>query len=135
ILVAAFNIISSMIMLVKDKNKNIALLRTMGMQKASIMRIFLICGSSIGFVGTLLGFVLGVLFSLNINAIKHFLEGISGATLFNPTIYFLSTLPSKVMFSDVVMIVGMSFAISFLATLYPAYRASKADPAEILRYE
>jgi lipoprotein-releasing system permease protein len=135
ILVAAFNIISSMIMLVKDKNKNIALLRTMGMEKASILRIFLICGSSIGFVGTFFGFVIGVLFSTNINAIKHFLEGLTGANLFNPAIYFLSTLPAKVFVSDVVLIVSMSLIISFLATLYPAYKASKADPAEILRYE
>ncbi len=135
ILVAAFNIISSMIMLVKDKNKNIALLRTMGMDKASVMRIFLICGSSIGFVGTFFGFVIGVLFSANINAIKKGLESLTDTTLFNPTIYFLSTLPAKVFVSDVVLIVGMSLVISFLATLYPAYKASKADPAEILRYE
>ena len=135
ILVAAFNIISSMIMLVKYKNKNIALLRTMGMEKGAVLRIFLICGSSIGFVGTAFGFIIGVLFSANINAIKHGLERLTGADLFNPAIYFLSTLPSKVFVSDVVLIVGMSLVISFLATLYPAYKASKADPAEILRYE
>lgn len=135
ILVAAFNIISSMIMLVKDKNKNIALLRTMGMERGAILRIFLICGSSIGFVGTMFGFIIGVLFSANINAIKRGLESLTGADLFNPAIYFLSTLPSKVFVSDVVLIVGMSLVISFLATLYPAYKASKADPAEILRYE
>ncbi len=135
ILVAAFNIISSMIMLVKDKNKNIALLRTMGMEKGAVLRIFLICGSSIGFVGTMFGFIIGVLFSMNINSIKHGLESLTGADLFNPAIYFLSTLPSKVFVSDVVLIVGMSLVISFLATLYPAYKASKADPAEILRYE
>lgn len=135
ILVAAFNIISGMIMLVQDKNKNIALLRTLGMTKAQIMRIFLICGSAIGVVGTLFGFALGVLFSLNINNIKKALESMTDTTLFNPTIYFLSTLPSKVFVSDVVLIVGMSLTISFLATIYPAYRASKANPAEILRYE
>jgi lipoprotein-releasing system permease protein len=135
ILVAAFNIISSMIMLVKDKNKNIALLRTLGMEKAGIMRIFLICGSSIGFVGTFLGLLIGVLFSANIDSIKAFVEGISGVTLFNPAVYFLSNLPSKIMLSDVLMITIMSLAISFLATIYPAYKASKANPAEILRYE
>ncbi len=135
ILVAAFNIISSMIMLVNDKNKNIALLRTLGMTKGSVMRIFLICGSSIGFVGTFLGFVIGVLFSANINNIKLWLESMTDQTLFNPAIYFLSTLPSKVFVSDVVVIVGMALVISFLATLYPAYKASKANPAEILRYE
>jgi len=135
ILVAAFNIISSMIMLVNDKNKNIALLRTLGMSKGSVMRIFLICGSSIGFVGTFLGFILGVLFATNINSIKLWLESMTNVSLFNPMVYFLSTLPSKVFVSDVVVIVGMSLMISFLATLYPAYRASKANPAEVLRYE
>ncbi len=135
ILVAAFNIISSMIMLVNDKNKNIALLRTLGMSKASVMRIFLICGSSIGFVGTFLGFIIGVLFSANINNIKLWIESFSDTTLFNPAVYFLSTLPSKIFMSDVLLIVGMSLVISFLATLYPAYKASKANPAEILRYE
>lgn len=135
ILVAAFNIISSMIMLVNDKNKNIALLRTLGMSKSSVMRIFLICGSSIGFVGTFLGFIIGVLFSANINNIKQWIESLSDTVLFNPAVYFLSTLPSKIFISDVVIIVGMSLVISFLATLYPAYKASKANPAEILRYE
>lgn len=135
ILVAAFNIISSMIMLVNDKNKNIALLRTLGMSKGGIMRIFLICGSSIGVVGTFLGFVIGVLFSANINNIKVWLESATETTLFNPTIYFLSTLPSKIFVSDIVVIVGMALVLSFLATLYPAYKASKSNPAEILRYE
>jgi len=135
ILVAAFNIISSMIMLVNDKNKNIALLRTLGMSRGAVMRIFLICGSSIGFVGTILGFLIGVLFSANINTIKQWLESMTDASLFNPAIYFLSTLPSKIFISDVVLITGMSLLLSFLATLYPAYKASKANPAEILRYE
>jgi lipoprotein-releasing system permease protein len=99
------------------------------------MRIFLICGSSIGFVGTFLGFLIGVLFSNNINSIKMWLESMANISLFNPMVYFLSTLPAKVFVSDVVLIVGMALAISFLATLYPAYRASKSNPAEILRYE
>jgi lipoprotein-releasing system permease protein len=135
IIVAAFNIISSMIMLVNDKNKNIALLRTIGMSKGGVMRIFLICGSSIGVVGTLLGLIIGVLFSANINNIKLWLESVTDTTLFNPTIYFLSNLPSKIFVSDVVLITGMALVLSFLATLYPAYKASKANPAEILRYE
>lgn len=135
ILVAAFNIISSMIMLVKDKNKNIALLRTMGMTRKSILRIFLICGSSIGFAGTLLGIVIGVAFSANIQEIKLFIEAVTGANLFNPAVYFLSKLPSKILLSDILMITAMSLGISFLATIYPAYKASKSDPAEILRYE
>ena len=135
ILVAAFNIISSMIMLVNDKNKNIALLRTLGMTKGNIMRIFLICGSSIGIVGTFLGLGIGVLFSANINNIKIWLESFVGVTLFNPAIYFLSTLPSKIFISDVVVIVFMSLILSILATIYPALKASKYNPAEILRYE
>ena len=135
ILVAAFNIVSSLIMLVGDKKKNIACLRVMGMTKASILRIFLICGSIIGIAGTLLGLVIGVLFSANINAIKEFLEGISGSSLFDPTIYFLSQLPAKIFISDVFLIVGMALFLSFIATLYPAYKASKSDPADILRYE
>jgi lipoprotein-releasing system permease protein len=135
IIVAAFNIISSMIMLVNDKNKNIALLRTLGMTKGQIMRIFLICGSSIGVVGTFLGLTIGILFSANINNIKAWLESMTDTKLFNPAIYFLSTLPSKIFVSDVVTITAMALVISFLATIYPAYKASKANPAEILRYE
>lgn len=135
ILVAAFNIVSSMIMLVNDKNKNIALLRTLGMTKSATMRIFLICGSSIGVVGTFLGLAIGLLFSANINNIKIWLEGVTNTTLFNPTIYFLSTLPSKIFISDVVIITSMALILSFLATIYPAYRASKSNPTEVLRYE
>ena len=135
ILVAAFNIISSMIMLVGDKRKNIALLRTIGMGKYSITRIFFICGSAIGFVGTLIGTIIGVLFSANINSIKEFLESLTSTDLFNPAVYFLSTLPAKIFLSDVALITIMALAISFLATIYPAYKASKASPAEILRYE
>ncbi len=134
ILVAAFNIISSLIMLVNDKKRNVACLRTMGMYKSNILKIFLICGSTIGFLGTLFGLVIGVVFSANIDNIKLWLENISGTTLFNPTIYFLSRLPSKIFVSDVVIITVMSLILSFLATIYPALKASKANPAEILRY-
>jgi lipoprotein-releasing system permease protein len=135
IVVAAFNIISSMIMLVNDKNKNIALLRTLGMEKQGVMRIFLICGSAIGVIGTFLGFIIGVAFSANITNIKKWLESLTSTTLFDPTIYFLSTLPSKIFISDIILIVAMSLILSFLATLYPAHKASKSNPAEILRYE
>ena len=135
ILVAVFNIISSMIMLVNDKNKNIALLRTLGMTKFGIMRIFLICGSSIGVFGTFLGLVIGVVFASNVNNIKLWLESFTDVELFNPAIYFLSTLPSKIFISDVVLISSMALIFSFLATIYPAYKASKSNPAEILRYE
>jgi len=135
ILVAAFNIISSLIMLVNDKKKNIACLRTMGIAKASVMRIFLICGSLIGVSGTLLGLIIGVVFSININNIKKILESLTDTNLFNPAIYFLSQLPSKIFVSDVVIITGMALILSFLATIYPAHKASKSNPAEILRYE
>ncbi|MFZ9470822.1 MAG: lipoprotein-releasing ABC transporter permease subunit [Rickettsiales bacterium] len=135
ILVAVFNIISSMIMLVNDKNKNIALLRTIGMTKYAILRIFLICGSSIGIFGTFLGLVIGISFANNINNIKIWLESFTNTDLFNPAIYFLSTLPSKIFISDVVLISAMTLSLSFLATLYPAYKASKSNPSDILRYE
>jgi len=135
ILVAVFNIISSMIMLVNDKNKNIALLRTIGMTKYGILRIFLICGSSIGIFGTFLGLVIGISFANNINNIKIWLESFTNTDLFNPAIYFLSTLPSKIFISDVVLISAMTLILSFLATLYPAYKASKSNPSDILRYE
>jgi lipoprotein-releasing system permease protein len=135
ILVAVFNLVSSMIMLVSDKRKNIALLRTIGFSKGNILRIFFLCGSSIGFVGTCFGTLLGVLFSANINSIKLWLESVTDNNLFNPAIYFLSNLPAKIFISDVLSIAIMSLLLSFLATLYPAYKASKSKPAEILRYE
>ncbi|MFC1659028.1 lipoprotein-releasing ABC transporter permease subunit [Pseudomonadota bacterium] len=135
ILVAAFNIISSLIMLVNDKSKNIALLRTMGATKSSVMRIFFICGSMIGILGTLFGVLLGVSFATNIQAIKKFLENITGVNLFDPTIYFLSNLPSEIFLTDVILVVSMSIGLSFLATIYPSYKATKQNPAEVLRYE
>jgi len=135
ILVAVFNLISSMIMLVNDKKKNIALLRTIGFSKKNILNIFMICGSTIGFLGTFFGVLLGVVFSSNINNIKLWLESATNSHLFNPAIYFLSNLPSKIFISDVAIITAMSLIFSFLATLYPAYKASKSQPAEILRYE
>jgi lipoprotein-releasing system permease protein len=104
IIVAAFNIISSLIMLVSDKNKNISCLRTMGMSKGSIMRIFIICGSIIGFAGTLFGILLGYLFATNINYIKNWLENLTDSEIFNPAVYFLSRLPSEVFISDVILI-------------------------------
>ena len=135
IIVAAFNIISSLIMLVTDKYKQIALLRTIGVQKNSIMKIFCICGSLIGFVGTTFGVGLGIFIALNIENLRIFIENKFGKNLLDPTIYFLSNLPSRVFLSDVITIASMSFLLSFLATLYPAKKASKTNPAEVLRYE
>lgn len=134
ILVAAFNIISTMIMLVNDKKKNIALLRAMGFSSNSILRIFIICGCLIGAIGTSTGTIIGFSFASNINSIKLWLESITNSQIFNPAIYFLSTLPSKIFMSDLVIIISMSLAISFFATIYPARKASKTNPANILRY-
>lgn len=135
ILVAAFNIITGLIMLVKDKSRDVAVLRTMGATRGMIMRIFFIDGALLGSVGTFLGVVLGLLFCHNIENIRQFLQSISGRELFSSEIYFLSQLPAKVDTTEVVTIVVMTLLLSFLATIYPAYRASKFDPAEALRYE
>ncbi len=135
ILVAAFNIISSLIMLVKDKATNIAILRTMGASKGSIIRIFVMCGSMIGVIGTLFGGILGVTFAMNIERIRQALQTLTGFTLFDPVIYFLTKLPSNLEFSSVFMVCFVSLIFSLLATIYPAWRASKLTPAEVLRYE
>ena len=132
-IVAAFNIISSLIMLVKDKTSDIAILRTMGASKAMIMRVFFICGSSIGIVGTITGVVLGVSFAKNIETIRLFLQDISGTAIFDPLVYFLSYLPAKIYSNDILTIIGISLSLSFLATIYPAYRAAKLDPAMALK--
>ncbi|MDD4556895.1 MAG: lipoprotein-releasing ABC transporter permease subunit [Alphaproteobacteria bacterium] len=135
ILVAAFNIITGLIMLVKDKGRDIAVLRTMGATKGMIMRIFFLDGAFIGVVGTLIGFVIGILFCENIDTIKGALETLSGTELFSAEVYFLSKLPAKIDYSEVIMVGVMALSISFLATLFPAYRAAKFDPVEALRYE
>ncbi|MGJ3258793.1 MAG: lipoprotein-releasing ABC transporter permease subunit [Rhodospirillales bacterium] len=135
ILVAAFNIISSLIMLVKDKGKNIAILRTMGATRGMIMRIFLIAGASVGIIGTTLGFGLGLSFAANIESIRRWIEGFTGSDLFAAEIYFLSQLPAVVDPTEVTAIVLMGLGLSFLATIYPSWRAARIDPAEALRYE
>ncbi|MBM3951054.1 MAG: lipoprotein-releasing ABC transporter permease subunit [Rhodospirillales bacterium] len=135
ILVAAFNIVSSMIMLVKDKGRDIAILRTMGATRGSIMRIFFMSGASIGVIGTLAGFVLGVAFALNIEAIRQAIQGLTGGELFAAEIYFLSKLPARIDWSEVTAVVLMGLGLSFLATIYPSWRAATIDPAEALRYE
>ena len=135
ILVAAFNIISSLIMLVKDKGRDIAVLRTMGASRGMIMRIFFMTGASIGVVGTLAGFALGLVFCLNIETIRKGVEFLTGTELFSAEIYFLSRLPAKVDTGEVVTVVLMALILSFLATIYPAWRAARQDPVEALRYE
>ena len=135
ILVAAFNIISSMIMLVKDKGKDIAILRTMGATQSNMLKIFTLTGSIIGLSGTVFGAIVGITFAMNIDTIKEFLEGLTGTELFADEIYFLSKLPAVINWQDVMVVIGMAFTLSILATIYPAWRASKLDPVEALRYE
>ena len=135
IVVAAFNIISSLIMLVKDKGRDIAILRTMGATRGAIMRIFFISGASIGVVGTLAGFVLGVLVCANIERMRQLIGWLTGTELFAPEIYFLSQLPAEMDTGETVTVVVMALVLSFLATLYPSWRAARLDPVEALRYE
>ncbi|UUP19194.1 lipoprotein-releasing ABC transporter permease subunit [Nitratireductor thuwali] len=135
VLVAALNIISGMIMLVKDKGHDIAILRTMGATSGGIMRIFLMAGATIGVAGTLAGFVLGTLLCLNVESIRQFFTWLSGTVIFDPEVYFLSTLPADMDSGETVSVVLMALVLSFLATLFPAWRASRLDPVEALRYE
>lgn len=135
ILVAAFNIISSMIMLVKDKGQDIAILRTMGASRGNMMRIFMLTGASIGVLGTLAGAGLGIAFAMNIESIRQFLEGLTGTELFSDEIYFLSQLPAEIEWHEVFAVIAMAFVLSVLATIYPAWRAARLDPVEALRYE
>lgn len=134
ILVATFNIVSSLIMLVKDKSRDIAILRTMGASKGQVLRIFLITGASIGIAGTLGGCLLGVLITSNLGSIQHFLEAVTQSKLFPAEIYFLSRLPAIMDWHEVISVVLMALGLSFGATVYPAWRAAKLDPVEALRY-
>jgi len=134
ILVAAFNIVSSMIMLVRDKESSISILRTIGISENSILRIFIVVGASIGVMGTIIGFIIGLLFTSNIQKIQNLLENITGSDLFAAEIYFLSKLPAKIDFYEVGLVVLFALVLSLLATLYPAWRASRVDPIKVLRH-
>jgi lipoprotein-releasing system permease protein len=135
VLVAALNIISGLVMLVTDKGHDIAILRTMGATSGAVMRIFLMTGSAIGVVGTVAGVILGVVICLNVESIRQFFSWLSGTTLFNPELYFLSQLPAEMDAGETISVVIMALVLSFLATLFPAWRAARLDPVEALRYE
>lgn len=135
VLVAALNIISGLVMLVKDKGADIAILRTMGATRGAVMRIFLMTGAAIGGAGTIAGVILGIVVCLNVESIRQFFSWLSGTVLFNPELYFLSQLPAKMDPGETISVILMALFLSFLATLFPAWRAAKLDPVEALRYE
>jgi len=135
VVVAAFNIISGLIMLVKDKGREIGILRTMGASQGAIMRVFLITGASIGVVGTLAGAALGILFCWKIDEVRQFVAWLTNTNLFNPEIYYLTRLPADINAHTTGVIIVMALVLSVLATLYPSWRASRLDPVEALRYE
>lgn len=135
ILVAALNVIAGLIMLVKEKRGAIAIMRTMGASRGMVMRVFFLAGASVGVIGTLAGFLLGIAFAANIETIRQWIEGLTGARLFAAEIYFLSKLPAKIDANEVGGVVLMALGLSFFATLYPAWRAARTDPVEVLRSE
>ncbi len=135
VIVAAFNITSGLIMLVKDKGRDIGILRTMGVTQGAIMRVFMMTGASVGVVGTFVGFLLALMVCLNIESIRRFVSWLTNTELFSPELYFLSKLPADLDAGETMAVVVMALALSLLATLYPAWRAARLDPVEALRYE
>jgi lipoprotein-releasing system permease protein len=133
--VAAFNIVSTLVMVVKDKQSDIAILRTIGAKPSGILGIFMTQGTVIGAVGTLSGLLLGVLLTLNLETIVGFMEGLLGIKLLAAEVYFISDLPAELRWSDVLRICGLAFLLTLVSTLYPAWRAARTLPAEALRYE
>jgi lipoprotein-releasing system permease protein len=135
VLVAALNIVSGLIMLVKDKGHDIAILRTIGATQGAVMRVFLITGASIGVIGTVTGFVVGTIICLNVESIRQFMSWLTNTELFSPELYFLSRLPAEMDAGETAAVVVMALTLSLLATLYPSWRAARLDPVEALRYE
>ncbi len=135
VLVAAFNVISSLIMLVKDKRADIAVLRTIGASSGAILRIFLMCGAFVGVSGTVIGTIIGVLFCHNIHGIQHAIESLTGGRVFDSSVFMLTALPNTIDWGDVVRVVVLGLILSLLATIYPSWRAARTDPVEALRHE
>ena len=135
VLVAAFNVISSLIMMVKDKTSDIAVLRTIGAGSGSILRIFLMCGAFVGVTGTAVGTVIGILFCRNIVTIQHWVESVTGGQVFDSSVFMLTALPNTIAWDDVVRVVVLGLVLSLLATLYPSWKAARTDPVEALRGE
>jgi lipoprotein-releasing system permease protein len=135
VIVASLNIVSGLIMLVKDKSADIAILRTMGATRGTIMRVFFITGASIGVVGTLAGLIMGIVVCLNIESLRQFVSYLTSTNLFSPELYYLSQLPAEINTNEVITVVLMALILSIIATLYPSWRASRLDPVEALRYE
>jgi lipoprotein-releasing system permease protein len=135
ILVAALNIVSGLIMLVKDKSRDIAILRTMGASRGAVMRVFFITGAAIGVGGTIAGLILGVGFCANIEGVRQFMSWLTGTELFSPELYYLSKLPAEINWAEVSTVVAMSLFLSFISTLYPSWKAANLDPVKALRYE
>ncbi len=135
VLVAAFNVISSLIMLVKDKRADIAVLRTLGASAGAILRIFLLCGAFVGVSGTVIGALLGIVICKNIVAIQHAIENLTGNRVFDSSAFLLTSLPDSIDWGDVARVVGLGLGLSLLATLYPSWRAARTDPVEALRHE
>jgi lipoprotein-releasing system permease protein len=135
IAVAAFNIVSTLVMVVTDKRADIAILKTIGLSPVSVMGVFIVQGTLVGVIGTIVGVFLGVPLALSITDILGFLESVFGFYLFNPSAYFISDLPSELRWSDVGLVAGLSIGLSIVATLYPALKASRIVPAEVLNHE
>lgn len=135
VLVAAFNVISSLIMLVKDKRADIAVLRTLGASSGAVLRIFLMCGAFVGIAGTAIGTVIGIVFCHNIVAIQHTVEHITGGRVFDSSVFLLTELPNTIDWGDVGRVIALGLGLSLLATLYPSWRAARTDPVEALRHE